>query len=244
MSRLQIAAEVVWHELECGGYDADLPLWRWLAATVPGPVLDVGAGTGRVALDLARRGHEVIALDRDGLLLEELERRSAGLAVWVVQADARAFRLERPAGLCLVPMQTLQLLGGEAGRRQFLRSARGALRPGGRLAAAIVTEVEAFAPLPGLPLPLADVCEREGVVFWSQPTAVRPEAEHFLLERRREIVGPGGERSAEANLIRLDRLTAAQLEREAGAAGWRPAGRERIEASGEYVGSEVVILDG
>ena len=46
---------VAWHDVECGGYDADLPLWRELAARRGGPVLDVGAGTGRVALDLARR---------------------------------------------------------------------------------------------------------------------------------------------------------------------------------------------
>ena len=37
---------VVWHDLECGGYDADLPLWRELAADADGPVLDLGAGTG------------------------------------------------------------------------------------------------------------------------------------------------------------------------------------------------------
>ena len=54
---------VIWHDLECGGYRADLPLWRELAEHEGSPVLDVGAGTGRVALDLARRGHEVV-LDR------------------------------------------------------------------------------------------------------------------------------------------------------------------------------------
>ena len=50
---------VIWHDLECGGYREDLPLWRALADRAGGPVLDVGAGTGRVALDLARAGHEV-----------------------------------------------------------------------------------------------------------------------------------------------------------------------------------------
>ena len=52
---------VIWHDVECGAYEADLPLWRELAS---GRVLDVGAGTGRVALDLARAGHPVTALDR------------------------------------------------------------------------------------------------------------------------------------------------------------------------------------
>ena len=55
---------VVWHDVECGRYAADLPVWRELAAAAGGPVLDVGAGTGRVALDLARHGARVVALDR------------------------------------------------------------------------------------------------------------------------------------------------------------------------------------
>ena len=53
----------IWHDIECGAYTADLPLWEELAAG--GTVLDVGAGTGRVALRLARAGCAVTALDRD-----------------------------------------------------------------------------------------------------------------------------------------------------------------------------------
>ena len=50
---------VIWHDVECGAYAADLPLWRELAAGRSGPVLEIGCGTGRVALDLARDGHAV-----------------------------------------------------------------------------------------------------------------------------------------------------------------------------------------
>src|SRR5690606_9884788 len=59
------APAVIWHDVECGAYDTDLPLWRTLSKGLDGPVLDVGAGTGRVTLDLARRGREVIALDAE-----------------------------------------------------------------------------------------------------------------------------------------------------------------------------------
>ena len=62
-------SDVIWHDVECGGYAADLPLWRELARAEAGPVLDVGAGAGRVALELARHGHDVTALDRDAVLL-------------------------------------------------------------------------------------------------------------------------------------------------------------------------------
>ena len=51
--------ETIWHEVECGSYAADLALWSELAAEVAGPVLELGCGTGRVALHLAAEGREV-----------------------------------------------------------------------------------------------------------------------------------------------------------------------------------------
>src|SRR5205085_9457771 len=99
-----------------GGYDADLPLWRELAASAGGAVLEIGAGTGRVTLDLARRKHPVTALDCDGELLAALANRAADLPVDTVTADAREFVLGGRYGVCLVPMQTIQLLGGPEGR--------------------------------------------------------------------------------------------------------------------------------
>ena len=47
--------EALWHDLECGAYGEDLPLWRALAGEAGGPVLDVGAGTGRVSARPRRR---------------------------------------------------------------------------------------------------------------------------------------------------------------------------------------------
>ncbi len=42
-------------------------------------MLDVGAGTGRVTLDLARQGHRVTALDRDAELVDVLAGALRGL---------------------------------------------------------------------------------------------------------------------------------------------------------------------
>lgn len=233
---------VIWHDLECGGYVEDLPLWRALAAEHGDPVLDVGAGTGRTALDLARHGHAVTALDHDPALVAELRRRASGIELVPVLADAREFDLGRRFALCVVPMQTIQLLGGPSGRGGFLRCARRHLRAGGMLAIALTDEVEEYEVPPGSPAPLPDICERDGVVYSSQPTAVRVDADGFMLERRRETVSADGQLSALDDAIRLDRLDAETLEREASDAGLTPAGRALVAPSTDYVGSVVVML--
>jgi SAM-dependent methyltransferase len=233
---------VIWHDLECGNYGEDLALWHELARSHGDPVLDVGAGTGRVTLALAASGHHLTALDRDPELLAELRRRAEGLPVTTALADARSFALEQRFPLCIVPMQTIQLLGGAEGRSAFLRRALDHLRTGGVVAIAITDALEPFELRADRPGPLPDVCERDGVVYSSQPTAVREEPDGFVLERRREVVAASGSRTVTEDRIRLDRLSVGQLETEAQATGLTPAGRAQVPANDEYVGSEVVIL--
>ena len=234
--------DIVWHDLECGGYREDLPLWRRLAEHRTGPVLDVGAGTGRVAIDLARAGHSVIALDDNETLLSELRRRAEGMSVKTVRADARSFDLEGEVGLCLVPMQTIQLLGGTEGRLAFLDRARRHLRDGGLIAIAITDELESFEVRDGEAGPLPDLIEISGVVYCSQPTAVRQEDERFVLERRRDIVDPAGARQVSHDRVELDVVSVDELEREGQSLGLNPLPTEEIPPTAEYVGSRVVML--
>jgi SAM-dependent methyltransferase len=235
---------VVWHDLECGGYGADLPLWRELAADADGAVLDLGAGTGRVALDLARRGYDVVALDRDAELLAALEARAhaADLDVATVCADARAFQVDRSFALCLVPMQTIQVLGGAEERGRCLACVRAHLVAGGRLAAALADPLEGFSG-DVVSLPLPDMGEHDGWVFSSQPVALHREGGATVIERHRQRVAPDGARVEATDLVRLDHLEAAQLEGEAGAHGLRALPRRRVAATEEHVGSDVVLLE-
>ena len=233
------SALVVWHDVECGGYAADLPLWRELARAESGPVLDVGAGAGRVALELGRAGHRVTALDREPELLDVLRRRADGLPVEPVVADANGFSLQRRIGLVLAPMQTIQLLPDRDG---FLASARRALAPGGLLAAAITTALEDFGELPEPLLPAPDVGADAGWRFASQPTAVRTLPTATRIERVRRAFGPRGAVSEEKDAIELAHLTVEQLEAEGRAAGFRAEPARRIEATADHVGAEVVLL--
>jgi SAM-dependent methyltransferase len=232
---------VIWHDLECGGYAEDLALWRSLVSDYGDPVLDVGAGTGRVTLELARGGYHITALDRDPELLAELARRAARFNVDTVLADAREFELGQRFALCIVPMQTIQLLGGPDGRAEFLARARRHLFEGGILAIAISETLELFEISDGAS-PLPDICELDGVLYASHPTAVRADDDGFVLERRRETVTADGTRSVAQDLIRLDRLSGEELEREAAASGLTAIEKRTVPPTADHVGSQVVIL--
>ena len=123
--------------LEHAHYDEDLPFWRSLAGEHGGPVLDLGAAVGRVAIPLARDGHEVCALDASPGMLAELERRlqleipDVGARVRCVHADLRDFSLGRTFPLALMPMNTLQALLTRTDQLACLRRIRAHLDPAG-----------------------------------------------------------------------------------------------------------------
>jgi SAM-dependent methyltransferase len=236
-----MASDVLWHDLECGGYAEDLSLWRTLAGVTGGPVLDVGAGTGRVTLDLASRGTAVVALDADASLLEALERRAAGLPVETVVADARSFSLARRFPLVLVPMQTLQLLGGSPGRTAFLRRALGHLAPGGMLAAALADAMDCFDDEHELPPP-PDACEVDGVCYASRLLAVDDEDGRAALRRRREIMGPRGRYESREVVVRLDRVTPQEVGAEALRVGFMSHHHVTVPETERYLASTVVVL--
>lgn len=230
------SADVIWHDLECGAYHADLPLWRALAATrATGAILEIGAGTGRVTLDLARSGHHVLALERDGELAAELRRRGAELPIEVICADACDFSIDTRVALCIVAMQTVQLL---ADRPAFMRCVLDALEPGGLLALAVLgRDVQPF----DLEL-AADVTEHDGVRYVSAPTALRERVDSVLLERRRTVFD-GTAESVSLDVATLARLEPATLAAEGLAAGFAYRGLLTIAATDQHAGSQVVMLE-
>ena len=225
-------ASVIWHEAECGAYEADLALWGDLADGHHGPILDLGCGVGRVLLHLARRGHEVRGLDSDPKLIEGLAGAELG--------DARNFDLGCQFGLVLAPMQLLQLFDGFGERLSCLRCIAAHLVVGGLAAFAIVESmpepVDTASPLP-------DTREVDGWVYSSLPVDAQVDADSIRVRRLRQTVSPQGELDEELYEVGLHTLNAAMLETEARDAGLLPAGRRAIPPTDAHVGSTVVLLE-
>jgi SAM-dependent methyltransferase len=241
--------EAIWHDVECGAYTADLGIWEELAERQAGPdgaadVLDLGCGTGRVSLLLARLGHRVTGVDRDREIAETLARRAAeaSLPVKTTIADATVFDLAEDFDLVIAPMQLLQLLRGSAERSALLERARSHLRPGGRFAAALLDLTGEPLDAEYLP-PLPDIREADGWVYSSQPVAIRllDGDTAISLDRVRRAVSPAGELVESSSQVRLDLVSPDELAAEAGAAGLLPEPPVRIPPTEDHVGSVVVV---
>lgn len=235
-------ANAIWHDVECGSYEVDLPLWEELAERRGGPVLELGCGTGRVALYLGRRGHRVIGLDQDHELILELASRAGGLPVQPLCANALDFELDEPVPLVLATMQFLQLLRKPESRLRCLGRIADALQPGGLLAAAILSKPPAV-PDDALP-PLPDVREVDGWVYSSQPVVIGGViGPQLILRRLRQTVSPEGALEEEWDEVKLLLIEPDELEAEAESVGFAPAGRRAIPETDAHVGSTVVLLE-
>lgn len=235
---------VIWHDVECGAYAVDLPLWRQLAEAAGGPVLDIGAGTGRVTLDLAQRGYHLTAIDADPDLVAALAARARErrLRVATATADARSFDLGRQFALAIAPMQVVQLFDGPGGRRSAFSCIRRHLREGGIFAAALADPFEGIPDDEVMP-PMPDIREVGDWVYASRPIAVRIDRPHVAIDRLRQSVSPSGQVDEWVATIEVDLVTADEVVAEAEECGFAARKPRRVRETSEWVGSTVVILE-
>ena len=232
----------IWQDVEFGSYAADLALWKELAAAAGGPVLELGAGSGRVAMHLARAGFEVIAVERDAELAGELASRAEGLPIRVVAADVADIE-PSAARLAIGPLQVIQLLEVPE-RAGALTAMAAALVGGGRCALALVDESTLVERGAAARDPISpDMRDVDDWVYSSEPLWVQVSDEVLRMRRLRERVSPSGDLVRRVHDDVLHRLTPEQLEAEASEAGLRPAGRRTITSSAQEAGSVVVILE-
>lgn len=126
------------YDLLNDGYRDDLGFYRGLADDHGGPVLELGAGSGRVTAALARAGHEVVAVEPAAAMrrrgIARLEALGLNAGVTWVDADMRALDLGRRFALAVAPFHALMHLESIGDQDAALRAVRGHLVPGGAFA--------------------------------------------------------------------------------------------------------------
>lgn len=236
-------SEVIWNDVECGGYTADLDLWEELASAHEGPIMELGCGSGRVVMHLARATDRlVIGIDRDDELVEAVWERAHGTSGDAEIGDVRGFELYFQFQLVLAPMQMIQLLEGRTDRICCLACVTDHLLAGGVAAFAIVEDVPTV-PAGAAASQLPDVREVDDWVYSSLPLVPEVGSDSIVLRRLRQTVAPTGKLSEELNEVALQMISAETLEEEAVEMGLQPAGRRQVPATDAHVGSTVVLLE-
>jgi SAM-dependent methyltransferase len=120
----------------CRSVTEDIPFYVDLAEQSGGPVLEIGVGSGRVAVPIALAGVTVVGVDESPVMLELARRRAEPHAVdlRLVRADMRDLPELGAFALVTVPFRALLHLRDDGERLAVLRSLGERLRPGGTLA--------------------------------------------------------------------------------------------------------------
>jgi SAM-dependent methyltransferase len=151
----------------------DIPFYVAEARSAGGRVVELGVGTGRIALPIARTGTLLVGVDNSERMLEVCRRRAEqeGLTALIDlrRGDVRRPPVDGPTRLVICPFRTYLHLHSNDERRRALRAAWRLLEPGGRLV------FDVFAPAPD---DIAETggrwLEREPGIFeradWSEDT--------------------------------------------------------------------------
>jgi SAM-dependent methyltransferase len=210
------------YDLQYAGYRDDVPFYRRLAEDHGGPVVELGAGTGRLTVPLARSGAEVVAVEPNPAMRARLERRlvEAGLEgrVTVVAGDARTLDLPLRAPLVVAPFNTLMHLESLSDQDSALRSAHQLLAPGGLFACDVY--VPRFAP-EGTPRMERIAASEAGaggdLLLWQEHDGVR---QCVVTHLRLDTVDEGGRPERRSATLRQRYFGRYELERALYAAGF------------------------
>lgn len=129
-----------WYDIFYAAADpGDLEFYHGLCRASGGPVLEIGVGTGRIALPLAREGMEIVGIDLFEPMLQVARQNALDVAplkgsLRLIQADMRDFDLKRQFPVVIIPARTLLLAIIEEEQFHTMCSAAKHLAPGGTMA--------------------------------------------------------------------------------------------------------------
>lgn len=147
------------YDLSYGDFTDDIDFYANLAQVTGGPILELGVGTGRVAIPLAEAGYEVAGLDGSpAMLARALQKLAAAKlkkgSLELIEADMTGFDLGRRFGLVFVAADTFQHLLTTEDQRQCLRCVASHLAPGGIFALSVRSPASVSWEEVGVPAPL------------------------------------------------------------------------------------------
>jgi ubiquinone/menaquinone biosynthesis C-methylase UbiE len=125
----------------------DVAFWQRLAAAQDGPVLELGCGTGRIAVPIARAGARIVGIDRSEEMLARARKRILRARVrgrlTLVRGDIRdlPFTVRTKFSAVLAAYGILQSLTRERDLTRTLASVAGVLRRGGLFAIDVVPDL-------------------------------------------------------------------------------------------------------
>jgi SAM-dependent methyltransferase len=127
----------------------DVPFWQRLAAAQDGRVLELGCGTGRLTVPVARTGADIVGIDRSAAMLARARQRlrRARLRAPLIRGDIRQlpFRRRTRFDLVMAPYGMLQSLTSDRDLRQTLDAVAGVLKRGGLFAIDLVPDLPRWA---------------------------------------------------------------------------------------------------
>jgi SAM-dependent methyltransferase len=112
----------------------DVPFYLEEARRTGGPIVELGIGTGRIAVPIAADGIRVIGVDSSSAMLEVCTERAAlaGAVLDLRLGDLREPPVDEQVPLVICPFRSLLHMHSDDDRRSALRAARRLLAPGGR----------------------------------------------------------------------------------------------------------------
>jgi SAM-dependent methyltransferase len=142
-----------YYDLENAEFTEDLPFWAELAREFGGPVLELGCGSGRVLLHLAREGFEATGVDSSPAMLA-LARKRLGLQsaiagrIRLAEGNFANVRLGKTFPLVLLTFNTFSHMTDPADARSALTTVSAHLAAGGRAAFALPNPIPIYGDPP------------------------------------------------------------------------------------------------